>query len=277
MPPTRSQTSDKRKTPPTHALAPHPASRTQASGDDSSSGEEEQQTATSRATARSGTSHSSLRNQIMNAVRKQPPPAAATRPSLSLNITTAATTTPRASPPSQPVRASPPAQEKRNHDISQSFSPTVAVAVMPQNSPQAVLLTPMNQGGRNRESFPAHSVGSVEAQGDPLDDASSLSGTETENAKAMRMLHQYFLSLAASGTVRSIVEEKDLITNKLGIIFRKVKFINADTDLSYEGNIAKVLYKEMRIPETYKIIWWEQMKIHVRKKMDEGDPIVELL
>ena len=60
-----------------------------------------------------------------------------------------------------------------------------------------------------------------------------------------------------------------MITNELGIIYRKVKFINADTDLSFEGNIAKVLYKEMTIPEAYKAIWWQQMKPHVRKKMDE--------
>ena len=110
---------------------------------------------------------------------------------------------------------------------------------------------------------------SIDAQGHTLDDASTLSGTDNGNAKAMRMLQQYFLSLAASGTVRSIVEEKELITSKLGIIYRKVKFINADTDLSFEGNIAKVLYKEMKIPDTYKAIWWEQMRPHVRKKLDE--------
>jgi len=102
-----------------------------------------------------------------------------------------------------------------------------------------------------------------------LDDASSLSATEHGNIKAMRMLHQYFISLAASGTVRSIVEERNLITNKLGLIYRKVKFINTDMDLNYEGVIAKVLYKEMKIPEAYQFIWWEQMKGHVRKKMDE--------
>jgi len=59
------------------------------------------------------------------------------------------------------------------------------------------------------------------------------------------MLHQYFISLAASGPVRSIVEERDLITDKLALIFQKVKFINADTDLSFEGDIARVLYKEI--------------------------------
>jgi len=71
------------------------------------------------------------------------------------------------------------------------------------------------------------------------------------------MLHQYFISLTASGI------------DKLGLNFRKVKFINADTDLSFEGGIARVLYKEMKISEAYKAIWWEQMKAHVRKKMDE--------
>jgi len=71
----------------------------------------------------------------------------------------------------------------------------------------------------------------------------------------MRMLHQYFISLAASGTVRSIVEERNLITDKLRLIFRKVKFINADTNLSFEGNKARVHYKEMGISEAYKAIW----------------------
>ncbi len=127
-----------------------------------------------------------------------------------------------------------------------------------------------NQAGF-RQSPPAHSVAATDAQADTLDDASTLSGTDTGNAKAMRMLQQYFVSLAASGTVRSIVEEKELITSKLGIIYRKIKFISTDTDLSFEGNIAKVLYKEMKIPETYKAIWWEQMKPHVRKKMDEKE------
>jgi len=49
--------------------------------------------------------------------------------------------------------------------------------------------------------------------------------------------------------------------------------VNADTDLSFEGGIAKVLYKEMKIPEAYQAIWWEQMKSH---KWMKGDPIVEL-
>ena len=40
-------------------------------------------------------------------------------------------------------------------------------------------------------------------------------------------------------------------------------------DLSFKRDIATVLFKEMKIPEAYKAIWWEQMKAHVRKKMDD--------
>jgi len=50
------------------------------------------------------------------------------------------------------------------------------------------------------------------------------------------------------------VEERNLITNKLVLIFKKVKFINHDMDLSADGDIAKVLYKEMRIPDHFKFI-----------------------
>jgi len=90
-----------------------------------------------------------------------------------------------------------------------------------------------------RQSSPAHSVADIQAKGVYLFDASSLSATENGNNKATRTLHQYFISSAASGTVRSIVEERDLITAKLGLIFRKVKFINTDMDLSSEGILQK--------------------------------------
>jgi len=39
--------------------------------------------------------------------------------------------------------------------------------------------------------------------------------------------------------------------------------------LTFEEIIAKVLYIEMCIPDNFKAVWWEQMKNHVRKKMDE--------
>jgi len=47
-----------------------------------------------------------------------------------------------------------------------------------------------------------------------VDDMSSLSKTEGENLKSERLLQQYFTSLAQSGTVRTVAEEKDLITTK---------------------------------------------------------------
>jgi len=55
--------------------------------------------------------------------------------------------------------------------------------------------------------------------------------------------------LAQFGTVRNISEENDLITSKFGIIFKSVRYIDSDTELSSQGNIAMVLYKEMRIAE----------------------------
>jgi len=111
-------------------------------------------------------------------------------------------------------------------------------------SPQAMQPPPTHDQAGLRQLPPAHSVAVIYAQADILDDTSTLSGTDTGNAKAMRMLQQYFPSLAASGTVRSIVEEKELITNKLEIIYRKVKLINADTDLSFEGDIAKYFTRQ---------------------------------
>ena len=61
-----------------------------------------------------------------------------------------------------------------------------------------------------------------------LDDASSLSATENGKHKAMRMPHQYFIDLAASGIAEVLWKKGYLITDKLGIIFSKVKFINAN-------------------------------------------------
>jgi len=203
--------------------------------------------------------------------KKAPPSAAASTPT-----TARATASPGSvsrarafqSPPVMTARSTNSIQASQGISIANHASPP-AVAHMSVAAPQAMQPSlPIQEAGQ-RQSPPAHSVAAIPVQGDHLDDASSLSATENGNHKAMRMLHQYFVSLAASGTVRSLVEERDLITDKLGIIFSKVKFINADLDLSFEGDIAKVLYKEMKIPEAYKSIWWEQMKGHVRKKMDE--------
>ena len=66
-----------------------------------------------------------------------------------------------------------------------------------------------------------------------------------------------------------MVEEKDMITTKLSIVFKRIKFVDSDSELSNTGNIALFLYKELRVPENYREVWWEQMKKHVCKKLDE--------
>jgi len=130
------------------------------------------------------------------------------------------------------------------------------------------MLSPAAPQAANNSPTANQMVAAINADG-MEDDTLSLSATENSNARSMRLLHQYFMSLAQTGTVRSIVDEKDLVTTKVSLIFKWVKFINADIDLTFGGNIAEILYKEMHIPEPFKVVWWEQMKVHVRKKMDE--------
>ena len=95
-------------------------------------------------------------------------------------------------------------------------------------------------------------------------DASSHSETEGDNAKSQRLLGNYFASLKQSGTTRNVVEE-----TKLSIVFKRIKFVDSDSELSSTGNIALFLYKELRVPENYREVWWEQMKKHVHNKLDE--------
>jgi len=38
------------------------------------------------------------------------------------------------------------------------------------------------------------------------------------------------------------------------LIFKKLNFINPDTDLHFEGKIAKVLYEEIKIPDAFKTV-----------------------
>jgi len=47
------------------------------------------------------------------------------------------------------------------------------------------------------------------------------------------------------------MEEKDNF--KIIHPVQMIKLINAHIDLTLEGNIAKVLYKEMQIPENFKL------------------------
>jgi len=59
-----------------------------------------------------------------------------------------------------------------------------------------------------------HSVAAIHADS-ISDDASSLSNNENDNARSMRLLHQYFRSLAQTGTIWSIVDEKELVNTML--------------------------------------------------------------
>ena len=273
MPP-RKQPSKKRTATPLQSSKADETPRILDEDFDTSDDEEEEEAsqAVARiAQGRPATTASRILQQVMVANQKNPPSAAASIPTRAATTASPGSVSRARALQSPPVMtATPTNSTQASQGISHAnhVSPP-AVAHMPVAATQAMQPSlPIQEAGQ-RQSPPAHSVAAIPVQGDHLDDASSLSATENGNHKAMRMLHQYFVSLAASGTVRSLVEERDLITDKLGIIFSKVKFINADLDLSFEGDIAKVLYKEMKIPEAYKSIWWEQMKGHVRKKMDE--------
>ena len=76
-------------------------------------------------------------------------------------------------------------------------------------------------------------------------------------------------TLENTGTIRTLGEEKSLVTAKLGKIFKRQKFINADEHLLQDGVIAKILFKDMNVPSPFQEIWWNQIKNHVRKKLDE--------
>jgi len=71
---------------------------------------------------------------------------------------------------------------------------------------------------QDTNSSPAanHSVAAIQADG-MADDTSSLSNTENDKARSMRLLHQYVRSLAQTGTVRSIVDKKNWETSKVDI------------------------------------------------------------
>jgi len=81
------------------------------------------------------------------------------------------------------------------------LSVIIQQAMQPPAAPQAA----------NNSPTADHSVAAINA--DRMeDDTSSLSATDNSNARSMRLLHQYSMSLAQTGTVRSIVDEKDLVT-----------------------------------------------------------------
>jgi len=232
---------------------------------DDSSSDEEQETTASRVSGRSSASNSHQYAVMLDKLRKSP--VEVPKGGSSVNPTSRATTTIEqcpGTPQNNPMRSH--GAQSRMSAINLEINSPSPVAAYPLPSPQAKLPPVGFQGGGSHAG--AHSVAAVNAAVQ-MEDASTLSGTEHENAKAMRLLHEYFLSLQQSGTVRTMKEEKDLITTKLSLIFKKMKLINTDTDLLCESSIARELYKEMKIPEPYKAIWWEQMKNHIRKKLDE--------
>ncbi len=100
--------------------------------------------------------------------------------------------------------------------------------------------------GGNSSHAAMHSVNQVNihnAAAGEVGNASSLSETEGDNAKSERMLQQYFASLAQSGTIRTVTEEKDLITSKLGIIFKRIKFLDLDSNLTSQGILQRFFTK----------------------------------
>ena len=188
------------------------------------------------------------RNSSSRTHQESPSNKAASAPPV-INTTRASEAAPRH--PAQQPRVSTAENSSRTRTASQSTSP----ASSPNNSAsQQVVHGNANVQGEGQSNAASHSVEQVHVQNvaaSVADDASSLSETEGDNGKSQRMLQQYFTSLAQSGTIQTINEEKDLITSKLGIIFKRIKFIDSDTKLSSQGNIAMVLYKEMRIAENF--------------------------
>jgi len=47
------------------------------------------------------------------------------------------------------------------------------------------------------------------------------------------------------------MEKWDFLTSKISILFKKIKFINVNVNLTFEENIAKVFYRDMQIPEKF--------------------------
>ena len=263
----RSNSRTKKKSTPTSALNESASARLSLGNDlvDSSSEEEKEETIATvpAATARHSTSRTLA--SVMDHIRKQ---AAITRVQQASATTTSpastnspATVTGLKSTPQN--RFSSPASDtntRRNNFLSTSPESLTNSTTSPQVSPAS-----------DRDSS-VHSVRHVGMENDDdggVGDASSHSDTEGDNAKSQRLLGHYFASLKQSGTTRNVVEEKDMITTKLSIVFKRIKFVDSDSELSSTGNIALFLYKELRVPDNYREVWWEQMKKHVRKKLDE--------
>lgn len=82
-------------------------------------------------------------------------------------------------------------------------------------------------------------------------------------------LQAYFAAIKASGTTRSLADEKSAVTAKVAKLFKRRKFITADEELDVTGQIAMFLFRELRVMPNFQEVWWKTMKSHVRKKLDE--------
>jgi len=100
-------------------------------------------------------------------------------------------------------------------------------------------------------------------------------GNTTVVANVDPRLVAYFASLQQYGMVRGVDEDKQMVTLKIPELFRRIKFINDDSQLDEGGVIAKVLLHDMRIPVEICGVWWDKMHEHVRKNLMNIAPIVE--
>ena len=92
---------------------------------------------------------------------------------------------------------------------------------------------------------------------------------DEDTARMEKYLKLYFQSLAKSGTTRTAEEEFNLVTAKLGQVFKCQKFIISNKDLSEQGLIAQIMCQEMEVPDKFRDVRREEMKLYVCKKMDE--------
>jgi len=67
-----------------------------------------------------------------------------------------------------------------------------------------------------------------------------------DTARMEKYLKLYFQSLAKSGTTRTAEEEVNLVTAKLGQVFKCQKFIISDKDLSEQGLITQTCFRRWR-------------------------------
>ena len=82
-------------------------------------------------------------------------------------------------------------------------------------------------------------------------------------------LNEYFASQSALGVSRNLKEEIESLTVVVVALFRRIKFINSDNDLDIGGDIAKIVFRDMRILPHYQLSWWKEMSKNVQKKMEE--------